>query len=149
MKPVPDCSWRKARCGSSCPAAVPAEGTVAEEAPEQVRAFVAFALFAVAALSAFMRVVGGFGRKVRRDVNHRGLQPLGELGKFIAELHGIRHHQRGRIGSGHLAPSRMHAGIDQGADHDSNGKRDEHEAEGQHFLLPYPVKATHVGVSPP
>ena len=124
------------------------EGAVAEEPTEQVRAFIAVALVALFRSSS-MRVVGRLGSKVRRDVHHGWLQPFGQLGEFVAKLHRVRNHQRGSVGSRHLASSRMHAGVDKGADHDSNGERDEHEAERQHFLLPNPVKATHVGVSPP
>ena len=87
---------------------------VAEEAFEQVRSVVARTLRAVVVLRSAALPAGcvrSLGCVIGRDVHHRRLQHLGQLGEFVAQLHRVWNHQRGGVGRNCLRFRRMYVRV--------------------------------------
>ncbi len=90
-----------------------------------------------------MRILGDLGRVVGRDVDHRRLQLLGQLGELIAELHGAGNHQRRSVRSSGLPARGVDTGIDERPDDDPDRERNEQETQRQQLLLSHHLKPPH------
>ena len=94
-------------------------------------------------MAAAVRILRDFGRIVGRDVDHRRLQLLGELGELVAELHRVWNHQRRRVGRGGLPARGMHTGVDERSDDDPDRQRNEQKTQRQQLLLSHHLKPPH------
>jgi hypothetical protein len=105
---------------------------LAEEAVEQVHVVVAL----VVALRCAAFLVGHLLRlPVGGDVDHRGLDGLGDFHEFVVQFVDRRNRQRRRVGHGRLSSRRMEPLRQQGA-HDNNGAECEHQQAQRGELLP-------------
>src|SRR5262249_38631633 len=122
--------------------------TVAEEAAQKIGTFIAFTITASALLA---RTFGWFigrtdlRRVISRDVHDRGLKLLGEFAEFVPELRRAGHNEWRRVGSCGLSARSMHTRVDESADHNPDGERDQKENQRQQFLLTHYPKPAHGG----
>ena len=117
--------------------------SAAEKVPEQVHAIVA--RIRCLLVTALMRIFGGYLlREVGGDVHYGRFEFLRQFGELISELHRVRDHQRRCIGCDVLTSTvGAHSCVDQSADHNPDGERNQQETQRQQFLLSHDLEPPH------